>query len=99
MMVVDEGSIEHHATVWFKCARDCVGRIGWRASVSGGAEPAFGICFDDETAEIWNVFVDLVDLLAPPIADTRIQRIKRVEASHHFGTAQINGQRKLNAPR
>ena len=44
------------------------------------------------------MLVNFVDLLAPPFADPRIERIKRVETTHDFRAAQIDGQRELHAP-
>ncbi len=50
-------------------------------------------------AEVRDAAVNLVHLLAPPLRDPRIQRIKRVQTTGDFGTTQIDGERKLHAPR
>ena len=98
MVVVDEGAIEHDAAMRLEGAGDHVGGVGRRSAIGRGPEAALGIGLHDEAAEIRDVPVNLVHLLAPPLGDPRIQRIKRVEPADDFGAAEIDGQRKLHAP-
>src|SRR6266567_5220880 len=87
MVVVNEGAIEDDAAMRLERASDDIGRVGRRSAIGGGTEPALGIGFDDEAAEIRNVPVNLVDLLTPPLGHPRIQRVERVQAANDLRTA------------
>ena len=80
-VVVDEAAIEQDAAVRLECVGDDVGGVGVRAAVFGGAEPAFAIGLEHESAEIGDHFVDLVDLLFPECDGRGIERIERADAA------------------
>ena len=98
VVVVNEGPIKNDSTVGLQRARNHVGCIGRCSAICRRTKSALGIRFDHEPTEVGNMLVNFVDLLAPPFADPRIERIKRVETTHDFRAAQIDGQRELHAP-
>src|SRR6266404_5443811 len=98
-MVVDEGAVEDEAVVRFEGARDDVGGIRVRAAINGRAETSFRVGFDGKTAKVRNSRINLARFFSPPIGDSRIEWIEGVKPADDFRTAEINGERKLNAPR
>src|SRR5713101_8291624 len=99
MMVIDKGPVENDSGVRLKGMRDRVGCHCGRPAVGRGTCPALRVRFYDKSAEIGNLPVNLVNFLAPPFRNARIQRIKRIQASDPFGAAQIDGNRQPDAPR
>src|SRR5260370_2238057 len=87
MTVIDKCSIENNATVWLKRASNYVSGIAGGAAVGRWTELPFRIRFDDKPSEIGNLPVDVVNFLAPPFFNSRIQRIKGIQAAHHFWAA------------
>src|SRR5712691_3815646 len=90
VMVVHKRAIENDSTVGFEGACNHIGGVRRCPAVGGGAGPAFGVRLDNKSAEVRNLPVDRVRLLAPPLDETRVQRIKRIQPSNDLGTAQIN---------
>ena len=82
MIGIHEGPPHDDAAVRRKRVGKHVGAVGVRASVVLRARLAFGIRLDDEAAEIGNVSIDLVDLVAPPQAHRRILGVGALEAAH-----------------
>src|SRR5216683_3771048 len=99
MVVIDKRPVENDPAVRCKGVRDRVGRLCGRPVVGRRTCPALGVRFYDKSAEIRNLPVNLVNFLAPPFRNARIQRIKRIQASDPFGAAQIDGNRQPDAPR
>src|SRR2546429_184921 len=90
VMVVYKRPIENEATVGFERAGNHIGGLRGRPAVGGRAGPAFGIRLDNKSAEVRNPPVDRVHFLAPPLDETRVQRIECIQPSNDLGTAQIN---------
>ena len=87
MVVIDKRPVENDPAVRRKGVRDRVGCLCGRPAVGRGTCPALRIRFYDKSAEIGNLPVNLVNFLAPPFGNARIQRIKRIQASDPFGAA------------
>src|ERR1700674_5200226 len=90
VMVVYKRPIENDAPVGFERACNYIGGVRRRPAVGGRAGPAFGIRLDNKSAKVRNTPVDRVHLFAPPLDETRVQRIKRIQSSNDLGAAQIN---------
>src|SRR6267142_2586548 len=90
VMVVYKRAIKNDSTVGFERACNHIGGVRRRPAVGGRAGPAFGIRLDNKSAEVWNPPVDRVHFLAPPLDETRVQRIECIQPSNDLGTAQIN---------
>ena len=60
---------------------------------------AFGIRLDEETAEVGNQRVDLVDLRLPPGAHRRIERIGGLQSAELDGRAEARGEIHAHAIR
>ena len=87
MVVIDKRPVENDPAMRRKRVRDHVGCLCGRPAVGRGTGPALGIRFYDKSAEIGNLLVNLVNFLAPPFGNARIQRIKRIQATDPFGAA------------
>src|SRR5947208_6373689 len=98
MVVVNECAIEDYPAMRLESACNHVCCVGGRPAISGGAQPPLGVGLHHETSEIGDAPVDLNHLLAPPFRDPRIERVERIQTANDFRAAQIDGQRKLNAP-
>src|SRR6266699_3569444 len=87
MVVIDKRPVENDPAVRREGVRDRVSRLCGRPAVSRGTRPALRVRFYDKSAEIGNLPVNLVNFLAPPFANARIHRIKRIQATDAFGAA------------
>src|SRR6266849_4926702 len=99
MMVIDKRPIKKESAVRSESTSEHVGCVGGSSAVNGRPSLPFGISFDDETHEVGDLAIDLVDLALPPVRDVRVQRIKGVETVDRFRTAQVDRKRELDAPR
>src|SRR5712664_401336 len=98
VMVVYKRPVEKNAAVGLERARNHVGSIRRRPAVSGRAGPAFGIRLDNKSAKVRNSVIDRVYFLAPPLTETRVERVKGIQPADDLGTAQINRYSDSNAP-
>src|ERR1700694_499433 len=89
VMVVYKRPIENDAPVGFEGACNHIGGARRRPAVGGRSGPAFGIRLDNKSAEVRNPPVNRVHFLAPPLDETRVKRIKRIQPSTYLGAAQI----------
>ena len=89
---VDEGAPHHDAAMRRQRFGQHVGAVGMVAPVILRSGLAFGIRLDEETAEIGNVAVDLVDLRLPPGAHRGIERIRGLESAEFDGRAEPRGE-------
>src|SRR5689334_19154414 len=99
MMVVNKLAIKQTPAVRRERPRNCVRRIRWSSAVGRWANSSFGICFDSEATKVRNEFVDFIGFGLPPLGNSWIERIKRIETTNRFRTAQIDGKRKSHSPR
>src|SRR5207247_11466296 len=86
VMVVHKCTVEKNAAVGLERARDDVGGIRWRPAVSGRTRPAFGIRLDNKSGDVGNAAMDAVHSLAPPLAEARVERVRRVQSADAVGT-------------
>src|SRR5260370_8101868 len=70
VMVVYKRAIENNAAVRFERACNHVGGVRRRPAVSRRAGPAFGVRFDNKSAEVWNSTINAAYFLAPPLGQT-----------------------------
>src|ERR1035437_4688292 len=91
MMVVDEATVEDHATMWMQSAGHDVRGIGWGAAILRWTGAAFGVSLDDDAAKVRNRAVDFIHLGLPPGSDLRIQRIECLQAAEYLWAAHIDG--------
>src|SRR5690242_14547638 len=98
MIVVDETTVENDAVMRSQRARQYISRIRRSSSVLRWSFSTLGVGFHGEAAEVWNKFVDLIDLLLPPGNDLRIERIEGVEVADSLRTCEIDRERELHSP-
>src|SRR5215471_13227157 len=87
MVVVDEGAIEDDAAMWFQGTGNDVRGIGMATTVGGRARSSFRISFDDNAAEVWNLSVNQIHFLLPPLGDAWVERIECIQTAFFFRSA------------
>src|SRR5215470_619756 len=98
MMVVNERTIEEHASVRFESQCDCICGVGRRPSITRRTEPPLRVRLHNKTAQVGDLLIDVLGFVLPPGCNPRIQRIERLQSTNTFRSAKLYRDRKPHAP-
>src|SRR6185436_12838345 len=76
--VVNKRAPHDAAEVRFESGSEHVCAVSMRAVVRSWSRLSFAVCFNNETAEVRDQFVDLISLRFPPCNHGRSERIHRI---------------------
>src|SRR6187397_2764153 len=89
---IDECTPDDDAAMWRQRPGEHVRAVGVGTLIVLRSGLAFGIRLDEETAEVGNVAVDLVDLGFPPLTHGRIERVGGLQSTELDGRAEPRGE-------
>ena len=92
LVAIDETTPHHNAAIWFEGIGKHIGTVGMSAVVVAGTWLSFGVRLYEETAEVGDDRVNLLNLVLPPLRHGRVKRVSRFKAAKNHRCGEVDGQ-------